>query len=475
MAIAFVFIKVEYIDRAPSVICIYDEGNNQSAIYVNSKLVGKVNGDASIKNNMDKSIYYIVSDKEIHILNGKKLKKVGDKLKFVAVANHSEEALLMDTDNALYIYRKDKLEKITDKDINMAAISGNGKYYSYSTDEAAYFGTDSNNEKEVLDVMIPYISEDGEYIYAFDYDKKGKKELDEGYGSYYFEAFSEVGSFYLTTGFDLLLVNKDGTTDVLMEAVAGITGLNADGTEILCHSDEGSSVCVNGTQAQNITENLIQSIYYYDNKNTWNGNFYAIDSFVGAICEVADIEGNSENRSICTISKEYKALEIVNNSYNFVGISESMKKVFYMDKDSDLYRVDAKEGAESELLAEDVYVARISPDGKDVYFTRKADAEVNILYHIENGLKEKEIAWVYDFFDIIVYDDYCYLEANDIYYIKNDKMTKLENLDLECFFIDYMSQKVYGYTKNAVYEIKGVDKKKLEGEFKENTGYTVGE
>ena len=175
---------------------------------------------------------------------------------------------------------------------------------------------------------------------------------------------------------------------------------------------------------------------------------------------------------ICKLTDSYKAEVIVDQCYEFVGINRNMSKIFYKGKDNDLYRIDTKSGAAADLLAESVDLVRISTDGSKAYFTRQDSQKSVFVYLVEKGLKEKQLAYVFDFFDIIVFDKCSYLEAKDIYLIKNEEIDKCEELgDLKCFFIDYLAQTAYGYDEKNVYEIKDGKKIKLDGEYDNITAY----
>ena len=49
--------------------------------------------------------------------------------------------------------------------------------------------------------------------------------------------------------------------------------------------------------------------------------------------------------------------------------------------------------------------------------------------YLEKGLKEKEVALVYDFFDVIVFDNHAYVEANKIYCIEDGEIEELIIID----------------------------------------------
>ncbi len=434
------YIKGKYFDNAASVICIYDEENEQSAVYINSKLVGKVEGEAKLHNNMNNSAYFITTDAAVYLMESEQITELAKDMTLKTFANNSNEAILEDVDGVIYLCKDYELMVLSDEKVNVVAISGDGSVYSYSTDESAYYGSKPGTEKCIEGVVISHISQDAKYIYTTKHTSENE--------------------------FRLSVVLENGDSKLIEEKATSIIGLNASGTELMYTSAEGSFISVDGSEGKMITEKLVYDIYYYDNKNSWCGDFWSVESLSGAICEVMETDGTTTPTLICKLSKDYVAEVIANDCYEFIGINSSMSFIFYKDGEDNLKRVETKGENKVELLAEDVELARISPDGKDVYFTRTGDENITILYHIENGLKEKQVAYVYEFFDVIVYDDYCYIEAKNIHYVKDDKVEKLEELDnLECFFIDYLSQKAYGYDKTNVYEIDGKNKKTLKGEF----------
>ncbi len=448
-AIAVIFalyIKIEYFDKVDSVICIYDEENKESAIYINAKLIDKVEGKASLHNNMDNSSYYITTDVAVYLMENKKISEIAKNMTLGAYANNSNEAILKDKDGKIYLYKNEELILLTEESVSVVAISGDGNTYSYSTENCAYYGTKPENEKAVDGVVISHISNDGRYMYATKHTSKDE--------------------------FKLSVIYQNGESRLIEEKATSIIGLNADGTELMYTSADGTFVCVEGNKVSKITEKLVVNIYYSDNQKSWCGDFWSIDTLKECLCEVMETDGTATPTTICKISNKYVAEELVTECYGFIGVNSSMNRIFYIGKDSDLYRMDNKLGAEAELLAEDVELVRISPNGNDVYFTRLGDENITILYHIEKGIKEKQLAYVYDFFDVVVYDDCCYIEAEDIHYVKDDKVEKIEGLDnLEGFFIDYIAQKVYGFDEENVYEIEGKNKKTLEGKFGNITSY----
>ena len=471
LGIVVIVVKNRFFGGFKSVITIYDEDSNESALYIDGKLIGSVKGEASIVNNMDNSAYYLTSDEAVYFVDGNKIKEVGENLDLLNIANKSKEALFFDDSFVLYMYDGEELIEITDEDINYATISSDGKTYAYSTDEAAYFGSEVGNETKVSNVIISHISETGEYIYALKYDTEGLEQVNSYFGSYYFGAFISDG-YYSPAMYELLSIDKEGKVSTIAENVYSLKGLNAEGNEMVYYKEDGSYISVNCKDTYKITDKYIYSFYYNNDKLMANNDYLALDSFKNAICEVMDYNATDEIKSICKLNGKYEAEVIVDNSATFVCINDKMSKVFYMDSDSNLYRVDAKKGAKSELLAEDVDLARVSPDGSDIYFTRQDSEELTILYHIEYNKSEKQLAIVRSFFDIIVYDDGCYLEADTIYYIKGDELTEMKDLpELECFFIDYATQSAYGYTKDEVYRFDGDKVKKLEGDYKSISYY----
>ncbi len=421
-----------------SVICVYDEGAKESAIYINSKFIDKVEGKAALHNNMDNSTYFISTDVAVYIMENASITKIDNGLTLETFANNSNEAILKDKNDVLYLYTEKKLNKLTEEKTSIAVLSGDGNCFAYSTEDAAYLGRSKDDIQKYDGVIISHISEDGNIVYMSKHVSKDEFEL---------------------------YVSVDGKEPELIEKKAtSIIGLNANGTEMMFTNVNGTSILIGGKETKQITSELVVDIYYYDDEKSWCGDFWSVDTLKGSICEVLDSDGKTY--SICKVLEDYKAETIVSKCAAVIGIDSSMDRVFYRDNNGDLYRVDTKIGAKSELLAEDVELVRVSPDGNDVYFTRLASENITVLYHVEKGLKEKELAYMYDFFDIIVYDECCYIEAEEIHYVKNDKVEKLENVEnLEKFFIDYIAQKAYGYDKNNVYEIKGKDKVKLDGEY----------
>ena len=99
------FFALKNSEKLDSIISIYDETKNRSGIYVNSDLVGFVDGKAELNNNMDNSTIVISTEKSIFILSEKNINKIAENMTLVDIANYSEEMLLMDAEGVLYIYK----------------------------------------------------------------------------------------------------------------------------------------------------------------------------------------------------------------------------------------------------------------------------------------------------------------------------------------------------------------------------------
>lgn len=436
------FFALKNSEKLDSIISIYDETKNRSGIYVNSDLVGFVDGKAELNNNMDNSTIVISTEKSIFILNEKNINKIAENMTLVDIANHSEEMLLKDAEGVLYIYKNKEIEKITDEKINIAVISGDGSTYAYSTDEQAVY---YNGKEEIYEnIVISHLSSDGKLAYATKSVSKTEFQL---------------------------FVLQNSQLKIIDEKAMNIVGLNSTGTELVYITAEGTFVYVDGKDKYKVAEENMYDIYYYDDKNLWYGDFWSVDTIKGSVCLIVP-EDELTVSKICKISDTYVAEMFVEQCYEFIGITRNMSKVFYKGENNNLYRIDTKLGAEADLLAESVDLVRMSTDGSRAYFTRQDGQKSVYVFLVEKGLKEKQLAYVFDFFDIIVFDKYSYLEAKDIYVIKNEEIDKCEELgDLECFFIDYLAQVAYGYDDNCVYEIKKGKKIKLDGEYKNITAY----
>lgn len=442
--VAIILVKGSFFVKNDSIICVYDEEKKQSFVYVNEKLVGNVDGKAELENNMDNSAIVIKTDVAVYIMKDKKINKIGDKMSLEAIANFSDVVMLKDEDEALYIYKDSKLEKLTDEKVLVAVVSGDGNTFGYSTEEKAYLYSNGENAKTYENVIISHISKDGELVYAT------KNTSEKNY--------------------ELMLIDGDDLINC-QKGVNNIVGLNIDGNELMYTTENGTFVMVDGKDFYQVSDKFVYEIYYFDEEYANNGDFWAVDTLKGNLCQIVDGTENTIS-SIGKLNNGYMAETIVEKCFAFIGIDSTMDRFFYKDAEEDLYRIDAKVGAKPEMLAENVDLARIAPDGKNVYFTRKGGQNVDVLYWSEKGLNEKEMAYMYDFFDIIVFDDHCYIEANDIYLVKGENVEKLEDLStLKSFFIDYLAQKAYGYDDNNLYVIKKGKKIKLEGEYEKLSYY----
>lgn len=423
--------------KPDNLITVYDSEKEETAVYLNQKLIGTVDGEADVITNMDKSAFYLMSCPEdestytVYYVKGSKLVEVADKCEEVVVANHAKTALLIDEDSALSMYNGSKLTEIEDEDVLSAAISGDGKYYAYNTyDDNAYIGNKPGKETKVKDVSIYYISENGKYMYGRD---------DEG---------------------KLVCVNKKGEKDKIGPSSASILGLNNDGTELLFTDDGKTYISVKGKEKKKICSDELDGIIQKKSDESYANGFYTADSFKKAIAYRYNDDGDY---TIYKLAGNYEAEKILKNLGMICGVNEDATALIYLE-DGDLCYTKIKKNAKSKELAEDVRKAWTSDDCKTTYFYNDDDE----LYRIKGTGKAK---LVNDDIELssagIVIDDVLYVldsDYEDWYYIKNKKS---EVLDVEDISYDDITGNVYAYSDDAVYQVNGKKLKELKGDFDE--------
>lgn len=444
-----------------SVLFVYDTEDSKSTIYLNTKMIDTVDGDARIFYNMDRSAFYIKDgESTIYYLKGKKLVKVMEDCQGIIIANHDKTALLVDEDNVLFRYNGSKLEEITDKEVSQMAISGDGNYYAYTVidddyNSNSYIGKNPNKEVKVKNAKIYAMSEKGDYIYGVD---------DED---------------------NLLCINKKGDKETLAKNVQYLR-LNEKGTEIMFFANDKTYISVKGKDKTKVSNGIIVNIYGRQTGNGWQQNeklfsmddfsfsaiiyspydFYPIDTFKKSIAYIQE----DEEYNICLLSGKYEAEEIVRDVSQLCGVNEKASKIYYVE-DSNLYYVKAKKGAEGKRLAKDVRDEQeifMSDDCDDIYYINDNDE----LCYIKGTGKAKEIdkdleTGVYHASSVI--DGKLYFGLGDeIYYINGSKAKEMKKV--KGFAYDDIVQKVYAYDNDKVYEVQKGVLKKLKGDF-ERIGY----
>lgn len=418
-----------------SLLKVYDSEKDESSLYLNGKHVDTLEGTVTIYRNMEEGTFYLLSsDGDAYYLNGRKLKEVMNDCEEILVANQDKNALLLNEDGELYRYNGSKLEEICDENVVYAAISGDGKYYSYTTinDEdsyESYIGNKAGKETKVEDCLVVACSENGKYFYGRDEDQ------------------------------NLIVVNRKGEKDTIAKDVDTLVGLNEDGTELMYVKDGGTYVVKNGDKKEKVSDDTVLRIYAEGNGQQSSGGFYPVKSFKKTIVFMQDSE--DETYSVCKLSGSYEAEEIVEDISYLCGLKDNLSGFYYMDG-SDLYYTSAKEDAEGKKLAEDVTGCFASYDGKDVYYMTE-DEE---LCYIKGSGKAKVLDENAEYSTYTGYniDGVLYIEDQDgdWYYVKGKNAQKLK---VEAIRVDSQNNKVYGYKDEELYEINGKKLKPIKGDF----------
>ncbi len=440
------FIYSVFFGPIDSIIAVCDEDNNEHTIYLNSKKVGTVSGTAQIYNNMDRSAFYII-DREATAwyIKGEKLVDIMEDCKQIVIANHDKTALLIDSNDCLFRYNGSKLEKITEEEVYNIAVSGNGDYYSYTVSNGneynSYIGKEPDKEEKVENIKIFAISEKGEYFYGL-----GRKN--------HLQCINRKGNAV------------DVANDVSVNSATSIM-LNENGTEIMFVVDDTTYIFIKGKTKKKVADYVISSVYGKETGNDFsymtdlNCIFYPMDTFKKSV----GYESNGRNKTVCLISGSYTAKEIVKNVSEFYGTDKKASKIYYK-KVGTIYSAEAEEDAKEKRLTKEtdkVIREYFSKNSADIYFVTQ-DSKIGCVK--ENG--ETEYA------DIEIDKDTCqvicktkdslYIQSNNKFFYVNGKKTKeLKNVKGICY--DELSDKIYAYTREQVYEVKNGNMKKLKEDF----------
>lgn len=426
-----------------SVVKVYDSETEETTIYLNDKKIDTVEGNAEVYTNMDKSAFYIAAEGDVYCLKGNKLKKVLDDCSQVTVANHDKSALLIDEDGVLSRYNGSKLEEISDDDVISAVISGDGKSYAYVTynddyDMVSYAGKKAGKETKVKDVAISYISDNGKYMYAVDEDD------------------------------NLVYVNQKGDKDTIVKGQGDIIGFNEDGTEVMFAQDGKTYVSVKGKDKEKVANGVVYYVYTEKKSGVKMNDTYPVKSFKKSLVLISEDDGYN----VSLLSGKYEAEEVIDGVSRVYGVNDDLSRIYYSDG-GDLCYAKVKKNSEGKELAKDVYGARVSDDGKYIYFINDDDE----LCYIKGTGKEKVIE---KDTDISLYasgscvsDGVLYASDEDgekYYYVKGKKVQKL---DVDSLAYDRENDTVYGYTEDEAYVIKGKKLKPLKGDYEKISSMSV--
>lgn len=483
-------IKFLFFNKIGDIMYVYDSENCQSFIYINDKLIGQIDGEASFEKNMDNTCCYLYTQHiggccydnggkdAVYYLKGNDLVLVGENMTLVSVATHSKEALLVDENDFLYRFDGKNLEQLTDSYIENAAISGNGKYYAYYANGKSHFGKKPERETIVNDVMICYISNDAECIYGL--------ERSENTG-YYDINLGQLGSnyFLFKDKPDMYIVDKNGDMKLIAEGVTNVACLNANGKSIMYTTDEGTFVSKNGTKSIQISEKQATSAHFNVENKNWVDIFGPFKSFDGVICR---LEGKNDLDTIGFIEDDLSIKEIISEeSMYIVDVNHKNNKVLYKVHDSNgdynYYIMDVKNETCSLVVDSETSMSCMDVESEYFYYF---DGDINknnvgvvnfncSLYYCDTKLNEGTVNGTFgDVKDIISYKDGCFVkDAEGVHYVEGKHVEKLDDFDgIVGFFKSDKDDTMYAYDENNVYKVKRFKLKKLEGEF-ENINFGV--
>lgn len=425
-----------------AVISVYDGKKYQSTIYLNEKMLGKVEGAAKIFTNMEKSAFYILDgERTVYYVKGGSLKKVMEDCEDIRIARHDRVALLIDKKKTLSRYNGSKLEKIAEDVVNVA-VSGDGSTYTYSVynevyDIVTYSGRDPEKITRKEEAEIFAISENGRYMY-------GRDARD-----------------------NLVCIDEKGETSLISDNVGRLEGFNEDGTEILFTQDGDTYISVKGKEKKKVTEGQISNIYGKESgklKLSMDGLFLPVDTLKKTVVFVKSDDDDCGD--ICLLDKRYEAEKIVSGVTVVYGVDKNASGVYYKKNGSLCYVKVRKDAKEKELTDDFGNGLFMSEDYKHVYFINK---KRNLCY-IKNQGRAKVVDddLKIDTFSLArVVDNVLYigfdsgLDFDQLYCVKGTQMKKISEIEDICL----SAGKAYAYDKKNLYLMKGEKLKKMEGDF----------
>ncbi len=480
----FLGIKFLFFNKIGEIMFVYDNEMCQSFVYLNDKLIGRIDGEASFMKNMDNTSCYLYTQHisgccydnggkdAVYYLKGNDFVLVGENMALISVATHSKEALLIDENGCLYRFDGKNLEQLTDTVIKNAAISGNGKYYAYFANGNSYFGEKPENEIIVNDVMICYISNNAECIYGIE-----NKE-NTGYYDIDLDWFGADYLLYMDKP-DMYMVDKNGDMKLIAEGVTNVNCLNANGKSIMYTTEEGTFVSKNGGKSEQISEKQVTSTHFNVKNKNWVDDFGPFKSFDGVICW---LEGKNDLDTIGFIEEDLSIKEIISEeSMYIVDVNHKNDKVLYKVFDSpgdyNYYILDVKNetcslvvGSEATISCMDVESEYFYYFDGDVY--RNSAGVVDFQYSMYFNDTEGNAGMVKtafsDVIDIYSYKSGCFVICkNGVYYVEGKNAEILDGFDsINGFFGNDDSQSLYAWDDEHVYKVVNFKLKKLEGEYK---------
>lgn len=486
----FMGIKFLFFNKIGNIMYVYDNETCQSSIYLDDKLIGQVHGEVNIKKNMDNTCCYLYtrhvmgccsdnSGKDaVYYLKGDDIVLVGENMKLVSVATHSKEALLIDKNEHLYKYDGSNLLQISDSEIGNAVISGNGKYYAYYAYGNSFFGTKPEDEVIVQDVMIRYISNNAECIYAFD-AKEGTRYYDVVLGMFGDNSilYSEQPNMYI--------VDKEGEKELVAKEITNVVCLNNDGKKIMFATKEGTFILKNGKILEQISEKEGQSAYYNVNNKNKVDDYATFKSFDGVLCCLTDKEYNV---TLAVFEDDVNIKEVFSDNYiRVIELAPNNKKAICgmhaSNGSYDYYMVDVKNGTVSLIVDSDSYKSCMDVESEYFYYFNGDVNKNNVgvvnfncsLYYIDDEGNEKTVEGTFgDVKSIISYKDGCFVKDSEgIHYVEGKHTEKLDEFDgIVGFFKSDKEDTMYAYDESNVYKVNRFKLKKLEGEF-ENIEFGV--
>ncbi len=455
-AFVYVFMRENTLSNRDFVYSAYNFDTNSSAVYLNGRQIDTLKGEAKVYDNMNGSGCYIQLNKESYCIEDDKLKILENDLQIYKLANHANVALAKDGNSHLYLVSERNVQKITDEPVDYAVISGDGKEYAYNVGKCAYFGNVPGKETKVENVLITYMSEDGELIYGFEYESD---VIEQFVSSYEKQEFDEE-SYYFWNKYKLVMVNKKGEVKAIKDEVAGLLGLNAEGTELMFIADDKTFILENGKNCNEVIDAALREceIYCRETAEESAYGYRNIVSYKDCVIEQAE--------KVYLIKGRYKAVEVVSDCNSVLGFSEDLSKLLYLayyKGTNTLCVTDVRVGARPRVIQEEVDSGVISLDGEDIYYIYYDTEEMQTCIRYVDGNKEPEtIFWVpvgdYSHKSLEIVGDEIYANLGSTYYVHKKELILAEGLINDYkYVVDKSKKEEYVVFDGALYKLNKVE------------------
>lgn len=446
-----------------------------AAVLVIVLLVNLFSGSAYPQFSQGINALYMEDDEATTLLvGGKPLKTTIPGSAEVAAASLDRKTALIvaseDDTTSLYTLVGSKLtEAVKELDSRNVYLSDNGAYYVYYADDAMYWGKVGSKGTKVAESddhpSNIALSPDGKALAYTVSDDDGELEarLFKGKDSEKISkdlipmVISNSGKYIYglkqdEEGTDLYCYNPKGDGEKIAADVSNFYVLtNKDHTQLIFTGSDGKSYAVvKKGEKQKVSSSSLSMVTPDNTQVCVNGT--------AVVYGVSDLRNHvfaTDDGDLVYVNGKWESDKLVSNVSNG-QMSKDGKTILYL-KNSKVYSIKAKKGAEGKELAEDVENAGFLPDGKSFYW----EDEDGVFYFQKGTGKAKKVAE-----DIqntrLTHDGYLIFQSDDEwYYSKNGgKKTKLsDEISYVSTGMDYTIYK--DEDGNYYYTAKGMKFKKI--------------